>query len=168
MNRNGRPRALSHCLFCNDDVYPFFHSIYNSSLCAYLFTSHSLLYSPLPSVCPSFIYTIILDFFYAIYPTPTTFVFLYCVVFFSKLYSSSFRLFTPYTIFFYSLLLSPPFHFPFLRNYEMDLAFIRKSFASLLHRSTLQHLNYQDKLLSTPLYRLSTVQDLSLKFSSPG
>lgn len=62
---------------------------------------------------------------------PTTFVFLYCVVFFSKCYSFSFRLFTPYTIFFYSLFLSPLVHFPFLRNYEMDLAFIRKSFASL-------------------------------------
>ena len=63
-------------------------------------------------------------------PHPTTFVFLYCVVFFSKFYSS-FRLFTTYAIFFYSLLLSPPFHFPFLEKYEMDLAFIRKSFATV-------------------------------------
>jgi len=63
-------------------------------------------------------------------PHPTTFVFLYCVVFFSKFYSS-FRLFTTCAIFFYSLLLSPPFHFPFLGSYEMDRAFIRKSFAAL-------------------------------------
>lgn len=72
--------------------------------------------------------------------TPATFVsFLYCVVFFSKLYSSSFRLYTTYAIFFYSPLLSPPFHFPFLRNYEMDLAFIRKSFAALYMHSITAH-----------------------------
>jgi hypothetical protein len=131
VSQSGGGRPLLHCLSCDDDVSPLFHSIYNSSLCAYLFTSPFSLCSLLPSACPPFIYTIILEFFYAIYLTLTAFVFVYCVVFFSKFYSSSFRLFTTYTIFFYSVLLSPPFHFPFLRNYEMDLEFIPKSFATL-------------------------------------
>jgi hypothetical protein len=109
---------------CNHDVHPFFHSIYNTSLCAYLFASHFFL-------CPPFIYTIILEFFYAICLTPPPPSVLCCILF--TFYSSSFRLFTTYTIFFYSVLLSPPFHFPFLRNYEMDLAFIPKSFATLLY-----------------------------------
>lgn len=78
-NRSGRP--LPHCLSCNDDVYPFFHSIYNSSLCAYLFTSPFLLYPLLPSACPPFIYTIILGFLYTIYliPLPSFF----CIVLYS-------------------------------------------------------------------------------------
>lgn len=94
---------------------------------------------------------------------PTTFVFLYCVVFFSKCYSSSFRPFTPYAIFFYSLLLSPPFHFPFLRNYEMDLAFILKSFASLYSGTWTIKINFSLCLYTQTIYGLSSI--LKIKFT---
>lgn len=157
---------LPHCLSSNDDVYPFFHSIYNSSLCAYLITSPFLLYSVLPSACPPFIYTIILEFFYTLYLTPATFVF--CIVFYS---------FQNCILLLFVFTLPTPFSFilhfcrhRFISRFLEIMRWILHSFVRALQLFTctgLRHMNYQDKHPLMPIYRLFTVQALALELNSP-